>query len=99
MKNLYLLSALILGCLSCGCQAMDDSRQLGHNTINSMFPVPQERGNDYADENRVDKGHEEMMLQSRSGMSKSSENDKWWFDKIMSPEARSIERSLGVEYY
>jgi len=97
MKTLSLCFVLAIGCLG-GCQSLDDSRQLGHSTINSMFPVPQQRSNEFADENRVDKDHEEMMLDARKGMSKDKEIDSWWSNWIMSPEARSIERSLGVEH-
>ena len=82
-------------CALSGCYSMQNAENFGQS---SLAPSPSDRGDEFADVNRVDKEHEEMMLQSRKGMAKSNEVDKWWSDWIMSPEARSIERSLGVQY-
>lgn len=99
MKKSASLIAAFICCAVTGCSAMNDSREMGHTMVNSMFPTPEERADEYADENRVDREHEKMMLDARQGLSASKEPDKWWFDKIQSPESRSIERSLGVDYY
>lgn len=99
MKYTVCLIAVIVGGAGPGCTAMNDSRKMGHAMVNSMFPTPENRTDTHQDENRVDRGHEKMMLDARRDLSKSEEPDKWWFEKIQSPEARSIERSLGVQYY
>lgn len=98
MKILNSLIALALCAGLSGCDSLNNTRQSGHSMVNAMFPTPIDRSDDFEDENRVDRDHEQMMLQSRKGMAASNEVDGWWSDKIMSSKARSIERSLGVEY-
>lgn len=66
--------------------------------INSMFPSPVDRADNHEDENRVDHDHEKMMLDARKGLPASKEKDQWFANFFFSPEHRSIERSLGVEY-
>jgi hypothetical protein len=77
---------------------MNDSREMGHSMINSMFPTPQDRADNHEDENRVDRDHETMMLDARQGIPGSKEKDGWYADIFHSAEHRSIERSLGVQY-
>jgi hypothetical protein len=72
---------------------------MGHAMVNSMFPTPENRADTHEDENRVDHEHEEMMLEARKDLTASNEQDGWLADLLHSPKHRSIERSLGVQYY
>ena len=63
-----------------------------------LSSIPEDRADAYEDENRVDHEQESMMLDARKGMPASNEPDGWW-GLLMSPEARSIERSVGVQYH
>jgi hypothetical protein len=98
MKKSACLIIAVVGCAMMGCSAMNDSRDMGHTMVNSMFPTPDDRADSHQDENRVDREHENMMLDARHGLAASKEPDGWWSNWLMSPKSRSIERSLGVEY-
>lgn len=64
-----------------------------------LFPGnPDDPYEDFDDPNRIDEKQEQMMLDARRGIGASHEPDKWW-THLQSAEARSIERSLGVEYH
>ncbi|MBD3672240.1 MAG: hypothetical protein HUJ26_01825 [Planctomycetaceae bacterium] len=99
MKILALLSLVSISGLLAGCQSLNDTREAGHQSINSMFfMAPSASHKEQKARNELNREHEEMMLESRKDMSKSNETDRWWFENVMSDEARSIERSLGVQY-
>ena len=99
MKTFSLLTLFAACGWLTGCQSLDNSREAGHQTLNSLFYLsPSENRSEQKARSELNREHEEMMLDSRKDMSKSNETDRWWFDNVMSDEARSIERSLGVQY-
>lgn len=99
MKTYSLLTLFLVSGLLSGCQALDNSREAGHRGLNSLFYMaPSASHDEQKTRSKLNKDHEEMMLESRKDMSKSNETDRWWFENVMSDEARSIERSLGVQY-
>ena len=71
------------------------------NRPGASAPIPTvgNTANPADDERKIDKEDELIMLSARKGMSKAQEPDKMWYDHVMSEKARSIERSLGVEYH
>lgn len=85
-----------------GCGLLQATRDMAEHARDVYTATPNGRRDDVNDEDApADKDTEEMMLGARaaSGVQGSAEPDKWWYDYVMSPEARSIERDLGVSYY
>ncbi len=66
-----------------------------------MYPGMATSGDGQTSRSPNDVEHENMMnsARNRSGMARSVEPDRWWSDWLMSPQARNIENSLGVEYH
>ena len=101
------MSRTILFLICCGfgvsgCGVVQATRQMAESTRKSYVPHPNGPRDDVNDDNSgEDDDTEKIMLGARaaSGVQSSKEPDKWWYDYVMSDEARSIERDLGVEYY
>lgn len=93
-----LVCALTSVCIA-GCGLSNGARQFTSSVSRLLPGNPGDTYETFNDPNRVDANQEQMMLDARKGLSASREPDKWWSDSLHSAQARSIERSLGVEYY
>jgi hypothetical protein len=81
------------------CQSGPGGKGLASGAALMYRQSSAENTEDFDDPNRVDRNQEQMMLDARRGLEVSREPDKWFADYFQSEEARSIERSLGVEKY
>jgi len=95
MKTLPCLIVVVLCCAGTGCNALNHSRNM--KMVGTMSPTPEDRADTYEDENRVNREREDMMLGARHDLPPSKETGGWW-NMLSSAEARSIERSVGVQY-
>ncbi|HSG71807.1 MAG TPA: hypothetical protein VLA12_15415 [Planctomycetaceae bacterium] len=98
MKRLSLLLCAVLTVNSLGCGVMQGVQNFSAQTVQMFRGTPDDPYEDFDDPNRIDEKQEQMMLDARQSLGASHEPDKWW-TSLQSAEARSIERSVGVEYH
>ena len=95
----FFIAGAILAILlsaSTGCTMTD----LGANMVRTarMFrPRPFDETTDPKDKENVDDEWAKLMSEARPNTEREREPDRFFFEKIMSPQARSIERNLGFE--
>jgi hypothetical protein len=99
MNRLSFLLCAILTVNCFGCGLVNGTKKLTKQSAQLISGNPYDAVEEFDDPNRVDANQEQMMLDARHGLGASNEPDKWWSDWLQSAESRSIERSLGVEYY
>jgi hypothetical protein len=98
MKPFTLLLCAIVTVTSLGCGVLQGAKELSTHTARLLRVNPDDTYEAFDDPNRIDEKQEQMMLDARRGIGASHEPDKWWTN-LQSAEARSIERSVGVEYH
>jgi len=79
---------------STGCSMVDASRNAFQETVRTFRPRP------FDGPNRPDDAEDEWGFvgkEGRADMDRERDPDRWWQDLVMSPEARNIERNLGID--
>ena len=96
MDRLVLPAILaILLTASTGCTTMSDVGTGMTKTMRMLRPQPFD-GTDEPSEN-ADDSWSDMVKEGRPNREPEREPDRFWWNNIMSPQARSIERNLGFE--
>jgi len=93
-RSVFLAIFMILMGSSTGCTMMSD---VGDNMTRTMRMFRPRPFDDTEDPNAEDAYDEwgEMMREGRPNSQTETETDNWWWNNVMSPQSRSIERSLG----
>ena len=96
MKSTVGLAILAISLIaSTGCTTLSDVGANMRRSVRMFRPRPfDETVNEEAEEIEDDWG--KMMKEGRPQAPSESDSDSWWWNKVMSPQSRSIERSLGV---
>lgn len=93
--------ALCAAAFFSGCGLMQATRKFTSSMSQAASPNSSDSIHD--DESQFgESAKQEMIMQqarSSSGMARSEEPDKWFSDLIHDERSKSIERSLGIEYY
>ena len=99
MKRFTLTLCAVMMVTQTGCSIVNGMKKFSTDMASTMRPDSYNSSEDYDDANKVDRDHEQMMMDARRGSAASKEPDGWFSNWFYSEEGRSIERSLGVEYY
>lgn len=79
---------------STGCTTMSDVGSSMRRSARMFRPRPfDETPAEQTEE--VEDDWSKMMSEARPRDQSEPETDSWWWNKVMSPQSRSIERSLG----
>jgi len=93
MRRTLLLLAMLAAFPGCTTM-MTDAQEFWSQSKRAMVPS----ASDYQD-GSTDEGEEWEFVgkEARGNEPKEREVDRWWWENVMSPQARSIERNLGYE--
>jgi len=80
---------------STGCTTMSDVGANMRRSARMFRPRPFDETTD-AEEENIEDDWGKMMSEGRPQNQSEPDSDSWWWNKVMSPQSRSIERSLGV---
>ncbi len=96
MKSTVALAILAISLsTSTGCTTMSDVGANMRRSVRMFRPKPfDETTADEEAELEDDWG--KMMSEGRQPDQSEPDSDSWWWNKVMSPQSRSIERSLGI---
>ena len=87
--------AISLGA-STGCTSMADVGANMDRTMRVFRPRPFDEAADAEEaEENVEDEWGKLMSEARPNDQREPESDSWWWNKVMSPQSRNIERSLG----
>ena len=96
MKHTVALAILaILLSASTGCTSMSDVGANMKRSMRMFRPRPFDDATDYQEE--ADDEWGKLMNVARPDTERERDPDRFWIEKVMSPQARSIENSLGYE--
>lgn len=80
---------------STGCTMMSDFRANMTRTARMFRPRPFDETTETAE--AVEDDWSELIKEGRPNDEMERDPDRFWVEKVMSPQARSIERNLGFE--
>jgi hypothetical protein len=96
MKRALMITILAISfSASTGCTMMSDVRSNMTDSVKMFRPRPFDEG----DESQLDRSEDKWaddLREARPDTQLDADPDDWWWDKVMSPQSRSIERSLGI---
>lgn len=95
MKRLILsqiVAVLLLS--STGCMMMQSGKDAMTQSMRMFRPKPFD---EVPDHNPEDDEWDFVGNEGRGDQPRERETDRWWHNLVMSPEARSIERNLGID--
>jgi hypothetical protein len=97
MKSTVGLAILAISLIaSTGCTTMSDVGANMRRSARMFRPRPFDETLDEEAEDTMEDDWGKMMSEGRPRDQSEAESDSWWWNKVMSPQSRSIERSLGV---
>ena len=88
------LIVAVFACSSTGCTMLTASRDAMSQSMRMFKPNPNDGNALSGDE--VDEW-EFVGKEGRFDQERERDPDRWWQDLVMSPEARHIERNLGID--
>lgn len=92
--HICLLIVAVFLTASTGCSMVDSGQSAMKEFTRSFRPRPFDEPAGLADE------EDEWGFvgdEGRAGMDRERDPDRWWQNLIMSPQARQIERNLGID--
>jgi len=98
----FCVAAILAGLVgaSTGCIMMSDFRENMSRTTRMLRPKPIDRPADpmkETDDKGAESGWESQGFEGRKNKAAERDPDRWWWNHVMSSEARDIERHLGFE--
>lgn len=96
MKRALVMTILAISfSASTGCTMMSDVRSNMTHSMKMFRPRPFDGGDEPQVEDSNDKWEDDLR-EARPDIQLDADPDDWWWNKVMSPQSRSIERSLGI---
>jgi hypothetical protein len=96
MKRALVITILAISfSASTGCTMMSDVRSNMSHSMKKFRPHPFDEGNELQVVDNKDKWEDDLR-EARPDIQLEADPDDWWWNKVMSPQSRSIERSLGI---
>ena len=96
MKRVLVMTILAISfSASTGCTMMSDVRSNMTHSMKMFRPRPFDEGDEPRLEVSKDKWADDLR-EARPDNQLDADPDDWWWNKVMSPQSRSIERSLGI---
>ena len=96
MKRALMITILAISfSASTGCTMMSDVRSNMTDSVKMFRPRPFDEG----DESQLDRSEDKWaddLREARPDTQLDADPDDWGWNKVMSPQSRSIERSLGI---
>jgi len=80
---------------STGCTSMTGDATIMSKTAEMFHLTPSAKDTDTDDQ--VDESWGNMIKEGRPESAQEMDPDRFWFEKVMSPQARSIENNLGFK--
>ena len=95
MKHrLSLLILAVFTAASTGCALSESGQQAVFQMKHLIRPKPYDEPVQQED---VEDDWSFVGAEARAGQPRERDPDRWWQDMVMSPEARQIERNLGID--
>ena len=96
MKHIVAAAILAISfSASTGCTTMTDMRSSMAQSMRMFRPRPFDEPFDTEEE--INDDYDQLVSEARPDMEMERDPDRFWVEKVMSPQARSIERNLGFE--